>query len=141
MYLLLMYSDPGFVERDELLKLTAPLNLGAARIHPDPPPAAAGGTAVRRCVFAACPSDSPTEGLRECPCGSGPHHHFCSIAAGCEDGLSLCARCLNVPAFEEAAPNAAVAVAAPAAGVAAAPAMSDEEDERPRGRICMYLSV
>jgi hypothetical protein len=70
---------------------------GCSSSVPPAPPAA--GTAVRRCVFAACKSDTPEEGLRECPCGNGPHHHFCSIAAGCEDDPSLCARCIGAPAF------------------------------------------
>ena len=86
------------------------VNLAAPRIRADPPPPApaaegappSANPVVRRCVFAACQSDTPSEGLRECPCGTGPHHHFCAIAAGCEDDPSLCARCLNVPIFEPA---------------------------------------
>ena len=84
------------------------VNLAASRIRADPPPPPPGDAPPaanpppRRCVFAACQSDTPSEGLRECTCGYGPHHHFCSIAAGCEDDPSLCARCLNVPIFEPA---------------------------------------
>jgi hypothetical protein len=60
-------------------------------------------TTARRCIFNACLSDTPFEGLRECGCGNGPHHHFCSVAAGCQADASLCARCLGVPIFEPAA--------------------------------------
>ena len=84
--------------------------------NPNDPPAAeqAAPPAVpppaRRCVFANCTSDTPTEGLRECACGNGPHHHVCSIAAGCEEDASLCAICLGVPVF---APPVAATEAAP----------------------------
>ena len=76
---------------------------------------------VPRCTFMACVSDTPFEALRECSCGDGPHHHFCSIAAGCEEDASLCARCLGVPIFEPAA----VAQSPPAAE-----AMRLAEEER-----------
>ena len=54
--------------------------------------------ASRCCNFLACTLER-TEGLRECPCGAGPHHHICSINAGCEEQTSLCASCLGAPRF------------------------------------------
>ena len=83
---------------------------------PTAPPAAppVAEPPVRRCVFANCKSDTPAEGLRECPCGHGPHHHFCSIAAGCEADESLCAICLGVPVFVPPEPVAAPVAAPPA---------------------------
>ena len=91
------------------------VGVGGVVIAPAAPPAVA-DPPVRRCCFAACMSETPTEGLRECACGNGPHHHFCSIAAGCEADASLCARCLGAPVFAPptmapAAAEAAVAVA------------------------------
>ena len=59
---------------------------------PDPEPAA------RACNFLACTLDR-TESLRECACGAGPHHHICSINAGCEELSSLCAVCLKAPIY------------------------------------------
>ena len=95
--------------------------LATAAPAPAPPPAA---PPTRLCVFDDCKSDTRTEGLRECPCGNGPHHHFCSIAAGCEADESLCARCLGVPIFTPP-------VAAEAAPVAAAEAEPMPEEAEP----------
>jgi hypothetical protein len=76
--------------------------------HGTIPPAAAPEPAVLRCNFAACML-VPTEDLRECTCGA-PHHHICSINAGCEADCSLCAVCLGVdgalPAAALDVPNA-----------------------------------
>jgi len=102
---------------------------GAARAAaPAPPPPVPPPPPARRCNFADCTADSPTEGLRECACGNGPHHHFCSIAAGCEDDASRCAICLGKPVF---APSEEAAVAEDGgAGQAIpvnAPALNDEQ--------------
>ena len=76
---------------------------GKAPAPAEPAPA----PAPRRCNFAQCLSDTPAEGLRECGCGNGPHHHFCSIELGkCEDAASRCAICLDQPAFAAAAVTA-----------------------------------
>ena len=39
-----------------------------------------------------------------CACG-GPHHHACSIKAGCEEDASLCAVCLDQPVAADVAPE------------------------------------
>jgi len=109
---------------------SAVVNLAAPRIRADapaPPPAA--NSAARRCVFAACLSDTPAEGLRECECGIGPHHHFCSVHHGCEEDASRCARCLGVPVFELAA------VAPPAGGDANDEADTGGGDGIPAGAV------
>jgi hypothetical protein len=102
---------------------------GAARAAaPAPAPPAPPLPPARRCNFANCTADSPTEGLRECVCGDGPHHHFCSIAAGCEADASLCAICLGKPVF--APSEEAVAAEGGGAGEAVpanAPALTDEQ--------------
>jgi hypothetical protein len=77
----------------------------------DEPPAPATATAEpsvpsgsqpqrRRCNFADCGSDNAFVGLRECKCGNGPHHHFCSLSHfPSEDQYSKCAVCLGVPVW------------------------------------------
>jgi hypothetical protein len=66
---------------------------GSSSSAPPPQP-------TRRCNFAACTFDPPTDGLRDCATCGAPHHHACSIKAGCEEAASLCAICLGQPAFE-----------------------------------------
>jgi integrase len=66
---------------------------GSSSSAPPPQP-------TRRCNFAACAFDPPTDALRDCATCGAPHHHACSIKAGCEETASLCAICLGQPAFE-----------------------------------------
>ena len=77
---------------------------GSSSAHGAAPPV--GAPPVRRCNFAACTFEPPTDALRECATCGEPHHHACSIQAGCEDDQSRCAACLGVPIFTpaEAAP-------------------------------------
>ena len=80
---------------------TAPAAAAPAAAAPAAAAPAAAKPPPRRCNFADCGSDEPSESLRECPCGNGPHHHFCSINAGYEEEPSKCARCLGKPVWGE----------------------------------------
>jgi hypothetical protein len=113
----------GVAVAGAVLAPAAPPSNAAPAAMPAVDPPAAAEPATRRCVFADCKSDTPAEGLRECACGNGPHHHFCSIAAGCEADVSLCAKCLGHPVFApdagaHVAAEVALAVEAPQAAVA-----------------------
>ena len=78
-------------------------------LPPSPPP-----VVTRRCNFAACTFVPPTDALRDCATCGAPHHHACSIQAGCEEDASLCAICLGRPAVEAIESVDSVAPVAPA---------------------------
>ena len=106
-------KEVGMAKARAMANGKAAAAVAAAPTPPPPPPVPSAPSApsaadppvpARRCNFAACTIDPPTHALRDCAACGAPHHHACSIKAGCEEDASLCAACLDQPVFDVVGP-------------------------------------